>query len=212
MIKAALDHYSIILPKLANPAGYYGFRVKTGYVSREEDQEQKRLGLRMMERPFPGADYIVMASSPQSHRRAAEALAIHFRREFGYDFVQYSAKAEKDTPKGSVDRRTRCFLWMSRRLCSRAVIGAACFRWHEWKDAPDSFALDWVWFHPYERRKGYLSSSWPYFRWRFGEFWVETPLSEAMIGFLKKHGFPNKDQEARYRSEPESLQVAYAAH
>jgi hypothetical protein len=62
-------------------------------------------------------------------------------------------------------------------------IGAAGF------DSEHGFpwALGWAWFHPYARRRGYLSQAWPYFRKRFGGFILEPPLSEAMEAFVAKN-------------------------
>jgi hypothetical protein len=48
------------------------------------------------------------------------------------------------------------------------------------------FTARWIWLHPYYRRKGILSESWPMFVDRFGDFQVELPLSEAMESFMEK--------------------------
>jgi hypothetical protein len=50
------------------------------------------------------------------------------------------------------------------------------------------WALQWIWFHPYERRKGHLRNAWPYFLDRFGTFQVEPPLSPAMDKLLVEEG------------------------
>lgn len=66
-----------------------------------------------------------------------------------------------------------------------AVFGACCFRnrQREYVKGPP-YAMQWIWFHPYARRKGHLTSAWPYFRKRFGAFLVETPHSDGMRRFL----------------------------
>ncbi len=46
--------------------------------------------------------------------------------------------------------------------------------------------MQWVWLHPYMRRKGCLTRAWPIFAERFGQFDCEPPLSDAMQTFLEK--------------------------
>jgi hypothetical protein len=123
----------------------------------------------------------VTGQSPISTRRCVEQIARYFRREFRYDFVQYSAEHPKSD--------TRAYIWHPQYYAGEqeTVIGAAYFCWREWSDADPGWALAWIWFHPYERRKGRLSSAWDYFRLRFGDFFVEPPLSAAMEAFLRKH-------------------------
>jgi hypothetical protein len=120
----------------------------------------------------------VTTTSPIRYRRAVWRLATYFRREFGYDFVQYGHEGHED------DATARAFLWFGRNV----VIGACCFRWREWTDAPAGWAMQWIWLHPYSRSCGYLTRAWPYFRARFGDFHVERPLSRAMAGFLESVG------------------------
>lgn len=66
------------------------------------------------------------------------------------------------------------------------TVGACCFRWREWVDAPHGWALQWILLHPYFRHQGILSNAWSLFTQRFGSFHVEEPLSEAMHNFLFK--------------------------
>ena len=114
-----------------------------------------------------------------------EKLARYFRREFDYDCVQYSA-VESTTR----NKTTEAFLWSVTGLSAtgyiQVAIGACCFRWRKWKDAPPGWALQWIWLHPYERNQGRLTRAWPYFRERFGDFHVEPPLSPAMRAFVAK--------------------------
>lgn len=120
---------------------------------------------------------VVTLESPLAYRRAVYKMASFFRREFGYDFVQYGHEGEEDDPKA------RAFLWFD--FDSDFVIGSCCFRWREWIDHPASWALQWIWFHPYCRGHGLLTKAWPVFKNHFGEFAVEPPLSSGMRGFLK---------------------------
>jgi hypothetical protein len=108
-------------------------------------------------------------------------LARYFQREFGYDFIQYTA-----TEVG--DDRDRVFLWMRDEVLYHAGVGAICFRWRKYRDASQGPALAWVWLHPYLRRQGILGAHWGFFRHLYGDFRVEGPLSEAMASFLERRG------------------------
>jgi len=46
--------------------------------------------------------------------------------------------------------------------------------------------LEWIWITPKERKKGHLATRWINFRKQFGDFVVESPVSDGMKGFLKK--------------------------
>jgi hypothetical protein len=102
--------------------------------------------------------------------------------------VQYGYEGREENP-GDV-----AFLWPHQEAADSGdeflvpMVGACCFRWREWQDAPDGWALQWAWFHPWHRRRGLLSRSWPAFRQEFGAFLVEPPLSEAMAVFLAARG------------------------
>jgi hypothetical protein len=69
------------------------------------------------------------------------------------------------------------------------AIGACCFNWVEWQDAPPGYSLDWIWIHPFYRRVGLLSKVWPFFQETYGRFWVQKPHSLAMARFLNKQGY-----------------------
>jgi hypothetical protein len=115
------------------------------------------------------------ASSPFHLRQGVARLALWFRREFHYDFPPYDESCDSTV-----------FVWADGDCLTNGqvpLIGAAGF------DSEDGFpwALGWAWFHPYARRRGYLSQAWPYFRKRFGGFILEPPLSEAMEAFVAKN-------------------------
>lgn len=110
-----------------------------------------------------------------------EKLAKYFRREFQYDSIQYSAR-ESMEKNGTQE----AFLWTNDPGCRHFAIGACCFRWRVWTNAPPGWALQWIWLHPYERNRGRLTRAWPYFQDRFGDFHVEPPLSPAMRAFLAR--------------------------
>lgn len=124
----------------------------------------------------------VTTRSPVTHRRAVYACACYFRREGGYDFVQYGHDGQED------DEDARAYLWSTLCLDERGgdvALGACCFRL---RCIPpmmiNRYDLQWIWLHPYVRRHGYLTRAWPYFSARFPSFVPEPPLSPAMIAFL----------------------------
>lgn len=120
---------------------------------------------------------VVTMRSPLPYRRAVYELAVCFRREFEYDFVQYGYEGKEDDPDA------RAFLWIE--PIDDIAIGGCCFRWRDWSDAPPGWALQWIWLHPYRRGHGLLTKAWPIFKKHFGEFVVERPLSYGMQSFLR---------------------------
>ena len=129
--------------------------------------------------------WALTAESPRSAHTAVEACARMFKREFAYDFVQYSALEFYD-PK-----ETRAFLWTTRsedREGYRAL-GACCLRWRVYTNLPaPCWAMQWVWLHPYARHKGALTALWPTLIVQCAPLLVEPPLSLAMQGFLRHKG------------------------
>lgn len=127
--------------------------------------------------------YDAVAISDRANKSARSAVyrfAKYFRRELGFDFVQYA------DPKNRDDGPEKCqaFLFMFRKI----AFGAAVFRFREWKDSAPCWSLAWIWMHPYFRGQGILKNAFPVFRERFGNFHIEHPLSSTMEGFLAKHG------------------------
>jgi hypothetical protein len=100
-------------------------------------------------------------------------MASYFRREFNYDFVQFS----------ELDDGYVAYLLLEGSTGEYRVIGGLCFFQQE--PPEPQWGLHWVWIHPFERRHGRLRALWPFFRNKFGDFSVEYPLSDAMVAFLK---------------------------
>lgn len=134
---------------------------------------------------WPAGAHVPLAvtiKSPKSHRRAVWKIAQFFRREFHYDFIQYAYEGE--------DPDHVAYLWVPdckfngrRTHC----IGATCFR----KRETDGFmTMDWIWIHPFWRRRGLLTAAWPYFMTEHGVFHVEKPWSDAMARFIEKESCP----------------------
>jgi hypothetical protein len=142
------------------------------------------------DRSLPHDVIVVVPRSPVAHRRAVERLGIYLKREQHFDFPPYDAE---EAVHYSDQAQDVAFLWTTHRHADlkkdewvHPAIGACGFRWRKWSDAPEGWALAWVWFHPYERRQGHLTRAWPYFRERFGDFLAEPPLSAAMKSFVRK--------------------------
>jgi hypothetical protein len=133
---------------------------------------------------IPDGVWMVTDESPMVVRKAVARLALYFKREFSYDFIQYDAREN--------DPLARAFLFTTRDYDREhyysLAVGACCFRWREWDDAPPAWALQWVWLHPFMRRQGVLSRAWSFFEARFSGFEAEPPLSDAMVAFLKSQG------------------------
>jgi|688.fasta_scaffold11193_16 hypothetical protein len=128
----------------------------------------------------------VTIDSPKQYRRAVFRIACFFRRELGYDFVQYGDDGNEE------DWNHVAFLWVHPEAVGGATslrvpcIGAAVFRQRSARNPlPPVYALQWIWVHPYWRRKGLLSGHWGALRQEFGNFQCEPPLSPAMQQFLE---------------------------
>lgn len=117
----------------------------------------------------------VDAEAPTWKRKAVYEGARLFRREFGYDFVQWSVEDDPDAVG---------FLFSDEE---GRITGACAFRQQQANDARP-WKLDWIWLCPGARRLGLLSRQWDRFRQRFGVFDIETPISDAMKAFLLQRG------------------------
>ncbi len=124
-------------------------------------------------REASGLAAVVTAKSDMGLRVAAENCDTFFLREHGYtrQFDRYD------------EENYLAYLWGEPAEGRVAIYGACCFRFRQYETG-SSYAMQWIWLHPYARRKGHLSAAWPYFRKRFGAFIVEPPYSDGMKVFL----------------------------
>ncbi len=119
---------------------------------------------------------LVSPDSPFALRMGVEMYARYFRKEFGYDFVQFDAKEEGPY-----------VAYLLSDSNDEYWVGATCFRWREFRDAEPGWAMQWVWVHPFARNRGCLSLHWKSLEQLFGKsFHVEPPLSPAMEKFLRR--------------------------
>ncbi len=141
--------------------------------------DPKPLAEMLSERLTTNDPELVRSTSPKWKHFEMYERARAFRREEGYDFVQW------DSHNGDDDPNVHGFL-----MCDGEgrILGAISFRWRKPEDEPAFWGLQWVWIAPKMRRRGILSSRWDVFRDRFGDFVVESPVSETMQAFLAKHG------------------------
>lgn len=157
--------------------------------STDAHRREHRLRMRFL-RPAPhprfaavahDAPYLVRVTttSPAWQHREMYERARAFRREFKYDFTQWGSATGDD------DAMVQGFLFV---LPDARIAGACSFRWREWSNAPSRWGLQWIWFAPGHRRSGLLRTFWPSFREEFGDFLVESPVSDAMMAFLASTG------------------------
>lgn len=114
----------------------------------------------------------VDADSPTWMHIAITRRARAFKREFGYDFLQWN-----DVSHANPGGVAFAFLDGECRM-----IGGCAFRLGEGKGGRNK--LDWIWFCPSARRNGHLARAWPRLVARMGEFDLEPPVSEAMQAFV----------------------------
>ncbi len=145
--------------------------------------------------PFPSKQVCMVTSkSCRAYKRAVERMASFFQRELNYDFPQYAAteysRSYRYRKHVATDSELRGFFWFENNDGNRIenewpTLGGACFRLREFSDGT-RWLLDWVWIHPYARRRHLLTQAWPFFRSMFGDFDCSPPLTSAMASFLEK--------------------------
>lgn len=133
----------------------------------------------------------VDASSPLWMHREVYERALRFKREFGYDSVQWHAP----TKRARIDPAWTGYLFTAP---DGAIDGACAFR-----ETEEEWVLAWAWTRPERQRHGLLAARWPGFLERHGDFWLEYPLSEAMQGFITRHA-----SEGQRRKIAERIRVA----
>lgn len=116
-----------------------------------------------------------------SIHKAVEQLAYYFKREFKFDFVQYTAYEDVNNPKSDA------YVWIDSNFSDTFAVGAVNFRFLGDVNQPKKWSLEWVWLHPYYRNQGLLSGAWKAFQKKYGkDFLIEPPISKAMACFIKK--------------------------
>jgi len=130
---------------------------------------------------------IVDSDAPLWMQKEVYRRAIKFKREFRYDFVQWPGS---ETHR--VDAGWHGYLFTAG--ADGTIAGACAFFNPEAKEGGEEWALQWIWVAPKYRRQGILLERWPVFVERYGDFYIEPPLSEAMKGFIAAHGTDGQKQ------------------
>lgn len=133
------------------------------------------------------AGELVDVNSPIWIHREVASRALRFKQDFGYDFRQWPSVSTRDR----LDPRWVGYLFAD----ANGAIDGACgffFDKGDWR-------LDWAWVRPERRRHGLLAARWPHFLAKFGDFWIEHPLSEAMQGFLTQYASGGQLRRIRER-------------
>ena len=123
----------------------------------------------------------ITANSPQWMHGAIYLRALAFKREFRYDFIQWGS------PKGDADPNVRGYLFAN---SDYTAVGACAFRWRD-QEGKSFWGLQWMWIAPKYRRSGVLTKCWKKLRQLHGDFYIEPPVSDAMVAFVKKNGDQN---------------------
>lgn len=124
---------------------------------------------------------IVDSKAPIWMQEEVRKRARKFKRDFHYDFTQWPDTGRKPISTG----------WHGYLLTAGAdgtIAGACAFLDIKGQEAGLDWSLQWVWIAPKYRRHGILLKHWPVFVERYGDFFIEPPLSEAMQGFISAHG------------------------
>jgi len=127
----------------------------------------------------------VDVNAPLWMHREVAARAVRFKRDFGYDFVQWPSISTR----ARLDSRWVGYLFAD---AAGAIDGACAFHHDQ-----GQWSLHWAWVRPERRRHGLLAARWPHFLDRFGDFWIEHPLSDAMLEFITQHATPMQRQMIR---------------
>ena len=139
-----------------------------------------RIELKEIPRKYRSAEPLkVTRKSALKLRKQVERFAIYFQREFDYPLQEFAAHE-----KGEYT----AYLFSDCEVCSTHVwVGACCFRPESYSQPVRRETLRWIWIHPYERQRGVLSAAWEVLQSNHGDFFVEPPLSPAMLNFVLKH-------------------------
>lgn len=133
------------------------------------------------------ASELVDVNSPMWMHREVASRALRFKQDFGYDFRQWPSVTTRDR----LDPRWVGFLFAEANGTIDGACGFFCDK-GDWR-------LDWAWVRPDRRRHGLLAARWPQFLAKFGDFWIEHPLSDAMQSFLTKYATEGQLRRIRER-------------
>ena len=111
-----------------------------------------------------------------------ERIGYYFKREMHYDFAPYSAESRSYDNCAYLIAEHRGIHCIDPEANIHHALGAVGFTCRD--DRPH--ILEWVWLHPYLRRRGVLRSAWHTLEDRHSAFAVRSPISPAMEAFLER--------------------------
>lgn len=130
---------------------------------------------------------LVIGDSPIWMHREVHQRALQFKHEFQYDFLQWEGSIRKKNLRA--ESHGYLFADHTDRYGPGAAVGACAF----WQEG-EKWRMRWIWVCPSMRRSGVLARRWAEFLQRYGDFEIDTPLSDAMAGFVNKHGTAKQKQ------------------
>ena len=123
----------------------------------------------------------VLPTSLKRLRSHVERFARYYLRELGAGGVMFEI-SESPMSLGFVPYKAFLLIAQDR------FIGSACFSHREDQDLLTPWLCQWLWIHPYFRRHGVLTHTWPELKRQVGPFRLGKPLSSHMQAFIAKVG------------------------
>lgn len=127
----------------------------------------------------------VTSSSPQEEKDALEQFAWYFKLEKKYNSKQYDANNHSTNTVGYLF--TDSAMDIQEEAYYQNGMPTRCSGGCAFQKIGSDWVLCWVWIHPFYREQGVLSQQWTTFVDDMGDFFIESPISNAMESFLKKH-------------------------
>ncbi|PHO11684.1 hypothetical protein CPG38_11700 [Malaciobacter marinus] len=104
-------------------------------------------------------------------------LAKYFKEELNYDSVPFC-------PYGDLREEYKALLFIEEPMPYR-IYGACSFGIQKFTEEPNRWVLKWIWLHPFFRNRGNLKKNWNKLEEKFGNFLIESPISNDMNSFLE---------------------------
>jgi hypothetical protein len=126
---------------------------------------------------------LVDASKPKCPKwmhRQMNLRAVQFKKELNLTYtpwVYLNHGAGQKTVES--DGYARGYLFGDHH---KRIVGACAFRFRE-----GHWRLHWVWFNREGWQLGHLKAAWDYFRKQYGDFRIDTEVTDAMKDFLHKN-------------------------
>ncbi len=122
-------------------------------------------------------------------------IAEYFKEELNYNSIPYNRY-------GNLSEEYKVLLFIEEALdkykadpMPYRIYGACLFSKMKFKEDKDYWALEWIWFHPFFRNRGYLKKNWPILEEKFDDFIIKKPTSNDMKAFLKNKNSKHKHLE-----------------